>query len=85
MNKQLGKIIKKCIIDDEISEQRLKMPQDAEQKKEINEIFKQNIAKFKKFTKTVINPISIAQLVDDMEAVNIKAVNLPESSAEKDK
>lgn len=36
---------------------------------EINEILRTNLMKFKKFNKTVVNPATISQLVDEMGAV----------------
>ena len=44
-----------------------------------------NVDKFKKFTKNVVNPVSVAALIDELDVVNVKMAKFEgETSAEKD-
>ena len=37
-------------------------------------MIQENVKRFKKFTNTVVNPITIADLVEEINAVNLKNV-----------
>ena len=74
MSDQLQNLVKKCKITKEISSLALSSPQDANSVQEANEIFKENMKRFKKFAQTIINPITIVALVEEMEVINIKSI-----------
>lgn len=42
---------------------------------ETSEMIRENVKKFKRYTSSVINPLTIADLVDEMDAVHIKNVD----------
>lgn len=42
---------------------------------EATEVFHENVRRFKRFSQTVLNPITIVDLVEELDAVNIKNVD----------
>lgn len=54
---------------------RLKMPQNTHSILELQETFNSNVQKFDKFTKTVVNPASVAGLADDLDVATIKKID----------
>lgn len=76
-DKKLAKIIKKCQIDEELG--NIEMPQNQQSVSALNDILKLNSNRFKKFAKTVVNPASVAQLINELSETHIKDVKLPKS------
>ena len=72
---QLGYLVKKCKINKQVLPECLSSPQDVDSLRETGDVFRENIRKFKKFSNTVINPITIADLAEEVSAINIKNVD----------
>jgi hypothetical protein len=74
MKKQLAKIIKRCTpIEKSRAEVTLSNPNSLSDEK-LGEVILENVRRFKKFLKITVNPLSIAELVDKTESVNIKHI-----------
>jgi hypothetical protein len=50
---------------------------------ETSEMIRENIKRFKRYTNSVINPLTIAELVDELDAVHIKNVDRGQMEAPK--
>ena len=74
MSSQFQTLVKRCKINKHILSAQLNSPQDAGSVQEAGEVFRENVRRFKRFSQTVLNPITIADLVEELEAVNIKNV-----------
>ena len=78
---KLTKLAKRCQVTNEVAPMRLKLPQNTQSILELQETFNGNVQKFDKFTKTVVNPASVAGLADELGAAKIKDVE-PEKLVE---
>lgn len=74
MSSQFQTLVKRCKINKHILNGHLNSPQDANSVQEAGEVLRENVRRFKRFSQTVLNPITIADLVEELEAVNIKNV-----------
>lgn len=72
---KLTKLAKRCQVTSEVTPMRLKMPQNTRSILELQETFNGNVQKFDKFTKTVVNPASVAGLADELDVATIKDVD----------
>jgi len=54
---------------------RLRNPQGTDSVQEMQEILQENVRKFKSFSTTALNPLTIADLVEELEAVNVGNVD----------
>ena len=70
--KQYGKLVKRCQVVEKISDVQIRLPKDENTFDEIMQIHFENLTKFRKFTRTVVNPATIAELIDSVSAVSIK-------------
>jgi hypothetical protein len=86
MKKQLGKIIKKCTpVEKSRAKVTMSNPNSLSEDK-LGEVILENVLRFKKFLKITVNPLSISELVDKTESVNIKHIkfnNVFEKDSEK--
>lgn len=74
MSGQFQTLVKRCKINKQVLASQLNSPQDADSVHEAGEVFRENVRRFKRFSHTVLNPITIADLVEELDAVNIKNV-----------
>ena len=72
---KLTKLAKRCQVTSEVTPMRLKMPQNTQSILELQETFNGNVQKFDKFTKTVVNPASVAGLADELNVATIKEID----------
>jgi hypothetical protein len=86
MKKQLAKIIKRCTpVEKSRAEITMSNPNSLGEDK-LGDVILENVRRFKKFLKITVNPLSIAELVDKTESVNIKHIkfnNVFEKDAER--
>ena len=71
---KLNKIVKKCQISEKLD--NLEIPQNNLSVQFLNDQLKHNVSRFKKFTKTVVNPSSIASLINEFHETHIKDVEI---------
>jgi hypothetical protein len=73
-SKKLNKLVKKCQISEELN--NLEIPQNNLSVQFLNDQLKHNVTRFKKFTKTVVNPVTVAGLINEFNETHIKDVEI---------
>ena len=65
-------LINICQIHLELKDSQINYIYDSQQVTEILNLFQSNISKFEQFMSLVVNPVSIAQMIQNLDAVLIK-------------
>lgn len=74
MKKQLSKIIKRCTLTEKIKADVKMVNLGNVSEANLQEMMMENVKRFRKFLKITVNPVSISELVDKTECVNIKHI-----------
>lgn len=76
LNKQLAKLAKKCRVVNKIDEIKIKLPQGPQNFEILDKEMKINMLKFQKFIKAVVNPVTVVQLIEQLDSILIQDVSI---------
>ena len=86
MRKQLSKVMKRCTLDEKAKAEVKMVNLGNVSEANLHEMMQENVKRFKKFLRITVNPVSVSELVDRTESVNIKHIkydNLIEKRADR--